>query len=74
MARTSIGKSANKKNDRELKSCSFSGMVRCKKRRKIFIVYVIRKKEQQLLPLSACVTFICIAFIECECDFIVGTL
>lgn len=30
------------------------------------------KKNQQPFPLNACVTFICIAFIACGCDFIVG--
>lgn len=32
----------------------------------------MRGKNQQLFPLNACVTLICIAFIACGCDFIEG--
>lgn len=64
MARTSIGKSANKKNDRELKSCSFSGMVRCKKGRKIFIVYVIRKKRAAAIAIK-CMCYIHLYRVYC---------
>ena len=32
----------------------------------------MKKQPSALLPLNACVTLICIAFIASECDFIVG--
>lgn len=64
MARTSIGKSENKQNDRELKSCSFSGMVGCKKRQKIFIVYVIRKKRAAAIDIK-CMCYIHLYRVYC---------